>query len=231
MSAQFSMRPRDYLGDHTSKLTLNLALFKVVAPKYDMITKALSMGRDGAWKRDLVNALPAHPDPVCVDLACGTGDITRLVATRYPNGHATGLDLTAAMLVLAQKRLPTLNIEYKEGSMHELPFDTASTDIVTGSYALRNAPDLNRTLDEISRVLKPGGIAAFLDFSKPASRLGQRLGYIMLKLWGGLWGLLFHGNPDVYGYIADSLQYFPDRLALRKAFEERGFTLRRSRRF
>ena len=80
-------------------------------------------------------------------------------------------------------------------------------------------------------VLRPGGTAAFLDFSKPPSRLGQAAGHFALKSWGGLWGLLLHGNPDVYGYIADSLRLYPDRAALRVLFAEQGFTLRGRRRF
>ena len=109
--------------------------------------------------------------------------------------------------------------------MASLPFDAACTDIVTGGYALRNAPDLNQTLDEIDRILKPGGYAAFLDFSKPDHKAGQAVSHGLLKFWGGLWGLILHGNPHVYGYIADSLALFPDRIALKNRFAERGFTL------
>ena len=229
MSTRFKLRPRDHLGHSASKQTFNRALFTEVAPKYDFITKALSLGRDGAWKRHLVANLPEALAPVCVDLACGTGDITRLLAARYPGGRVAGLDLTPSMIEIARAQTPEPNVEYIEGTLHELPLKDASVDIVTGGYALRNAPDLGQALDEIHRVLQIGGTAAFLDFSKPPSRLGQRLSHIALKTWGGLWGLLLHGNPDVYGYIADSLSQFPDRKALREEFNTRGFALRQSR--
>jgi len=179
----------------------------------------------------LLSSLPTIENPVCVDLACGTGDITRMLAKHYPESSVTGLDLTPAMLDIARKETADASINYVEGSMAELPFENASVDVVTGGYALRNAPDLNQTLDEIARILRPGGSAAFLDFSKPHNRTGQAIGHAALKFWGGFWGLVLHGNPDVYGYIADSLKLYPDRAGLRMRFAERGFRQRSSRRF
>jgi len=223
MTTRFHLKPMEYIEVPDTKQSFNRSLFSEVAPKYDFITKALSFGRDAAWKRTLITGLPATGSPVGVDLACGTGDITRLLANRYPDGNITGLDLTPAMLERAQKLTENKKIRFVEGSMQELPFDSESLDIVTGGYALRNAPDLNQTIDEIARVLRPGGAAAFLDFSKPRNAIGQHLTHFALKFWGGLWGLLLHGNPDVYGYIADSLMLYPDRTALRKRFKERGF--------
>ncbi|MDF7806737.1 ubiquinone/menaquinone biosynthesis methyltransferase [Pontiellaceae bacterium B12219] len=231
MIARFNLKPMDYLGAPESKQTFNRSLFAEVAPKYDFITQALSFGRDGAWKRHLLKSLPELEAPQCLDLACGTGDITRMLAKRYPAGKASGLDLTPAMLAIAEKQTGNAAITYIEGSMAELPCKTASLDIVTGGYALRNAPDLNQAIDEIARVLRPGGQAAFLDFSKPVNRTGQRISHFLLKFWGGFWGLLLHGNPDVYGYIADSLKLYPDRAVLRKRFEDRGFQLCSSRKF
>lgn len=225
MTARFNLKPMEYIGAPESKQSFNRSLFGEVSAKYDFITTALSFGRDAAWKRDLLSTLPPARSPRCIDLACGTGDLTRLLATRYPDGTITGLDLTPEMLAIAETRTNTFNVEYVEGSMAALPFDTGCADIVTGGYALRNAPDLNQTLDEIDRIMKPGGYAAFLDFSKPADRTGQIIGHLLLKCWGGLWGRLLHGNPDVYGYIADSLRLYPDRTALHERFAERGMLL------
>lgn len=231
MNTRFSLKPMEYIRAPESKQSFNRSLFAEVAPKYDFITKALSFGRDAAWKRRLLAGLPDSGSPACIDLACGTGDLSRMLAARYPEGQVTGLDLTPQMLEIADKHTDAFNVAYVEGSMAALPFDTGSVDIVTGGYALRNAPDLNQTLDEIARVLRPGGCAAFLDFSKPANKAGQAIGHFLLKFWGGLWGLLLHGNPDVYGYIADSLALFPDRPELRDRFSKRGFTLHASRSF
>jgi demethylmenaquinone methyltransferase/2-methoxy-6-polyprenyl-1,4-benzoquinol methylase len=215
----------DHLGSPDTKEALNRALFTEVAPRYDFVTKALSLGRDASWKRRLVAALPDLNAPVCVDLACGTGDLTRLLATRYTRGRVAGIDLTPSMLELARRHTFMANVEYTEGSMDTLPFEDHSVDVVTGGYALRNAPDLNGAVMEIDRVLQSGGVAGFLDFSKPTSRMGQAVHHVLLKGWGGFWGLVLHGNVHVYGYIADSLRFFPDRNELLGLFRARRFEL------
>lgn len=104
-----------------------------------------------------------------------------------------------------------------------------SIDVVTGGYALRNAPDLSSALAEVMRVLRPGGVAMFLDFSKPKNRWLQRAQYAGLYLWGSFWGLVLHANPEVYAYIAKSLQKYPDRRQLHCLVRDQGFDLTGSR--
>jgi demethylmenaquinone methyltransferase/2-methoxy-6-polyprenyl-1,4-benzoquinol methylase len=108
---------------------------------------------------------------------------------------------------------------------------TESADVVTGAYALRNAPDLGQTLDEIRRILKPGGVAAFLDFARPATRCLGVPEYWLLRTWCGFWGMTLHANPEIHGYIAPSLKVFPDRSQLRALFAERDLDLTASRPF
>lgn len=231
MTSAFDLKYRDYCGSAAGRQEFNRALFTEVAGHYDYVTTALSFGQDAHWKRCLIDALPPGDVSDCLDIACGTGHLTRLLARRYPSATVTGLDLTPAMLALATSLTPDGPISYREGSMAQLPFAPASMDIVTGGYALRNAPDFGVAVRQIARVLRPGGVAAFLDFSKPGHRFGQALGHILLRSWGGFWGLLLHGNPDVYAYIADSLALFPDRIRVRTVFEAEGLVLRSSRRF
>lgn len=113
--------------------------------------------------------------------------------------------------------------------MSSLDFGSGSVDIITGGYALRNAPDLVQTVGEVARVLKPGGVAAFLDFSKPAAKSSQQLQHWILKVWTGFWGILLHRNHHIYTYIAESLKCFPDRPRLRGVLQENGFVVMDSR--
>jgi len=224
----------EFLRTPEAKREYNEILFAEVARRYDLVTRALSLGRDQAWKRALVDSLPAAvagSGPECVDLACGTGDVTFALAARYPQGTVCGVDLTPEMLSIARDRNRSPNVRLELGDMHRLPFPSASVDIVTGSYALRNAPSLHVALTEVHRVLRPGGTAAFLDFSKSPHRLPQRLTYWVLSVWGGFWGLVLHRQPAVYAYIAESLWQFPDRIALRRALADAGLTEVFSRRF
>ncbi len=232
LTRTFTLKCSEYIGQPEKKKYYNEQLFSVVAPKYDFITRALSLGRDGAWKRQLVNALPTDmPAPRCVDLACGTGDVCQLLADRYPHGTVIGIDLTEAMLQLAKQRKQPANLSFVQRDMCATGLESGSVDVVTGSYALRNSPDLEQALVEVRRILKPGGVAAFLDFSKPVTPSLQTAEYLLLKSWGSFWGVMLHGNHEVYAYIAESLAAFPDRAALRVCASRCGFTVTASRRF
>jgi len=232
MSRTFALKFSDYAHQPDKKKFYNEQLFEEVAPKYDFVTKALSLGRDAAWKRQLVNALPSGiATPRCVDLACGTGDVSLLLADRYPQGTVIGIDLTESMLELAKQRQIPNNLSFTQCDMCDTGIESHSVDIVTGSYALRNAPDLEQALVEIKRILKPGGVAAFLDFSKPSMQSLQVAEYWLLKSWGSFWGLVLHGNHEVYAYIAASLASFPDRTHLRESLSNHGLKIASSRRF
>jgi ubiquinone/menaquinone biosynthesis methyltransferase len=231
MADRFALKIGDHLEGAEKKKYYNEKLFSEIAPRYDFITGALSFGRDAAWKRTLISLLPAHESPVCVDLACGTGDITSLLAGKYPRGRVAGLDITEPMLNIARHRNTHPNVSFFNQDMGSLDIVSESVDIVTGGYALRNAPNLGTVIDQISRVLKPRGVAAFLDFSKPDANIPQKMEYWGLKVWTGLWGVLLHRNHEVYSYIAESLQRFPDRRHLRSIFREKGFSIVDSRLF
>jgi demethylmenaquinone methyltransferase/2-methoxy-6-polyprenyl-1,4-benzoquinol methylase len=231
MKGKFEADIRDHLLVPERKKRYNEWHFGEAAPRYDLATRAMSLGRDAAWKRRLVGALPAWPSPSCADLGCGTGDVTFLLAEQYPEGRVVGLDLAEPMLKVARKRNRHGNVRFTRQDMCATDFVNESFDIVTGSYALRNAPDLGRAFEEVHRILKPGGVAAFLDFAKPANPFLQALQYRLLSIWCGLWGFLLHRNREIHGYIAASLETFPDRARLRELLFERGFDLTRSRLF
>ncbi len=219
------------LNEAESKMNYNRVHFAEAAPRYDFVTKALSFGADAVWKKRLVAALESAPASA-LDLACGTGDVCFLLAARFPEARVEGLDLTEEMLALANQRNGFGDrARFVLGDMRALPHADAALDLVTGSYALRNAPDLNQVLLEIHRVLKPGGVAAFLDFSKSPSALVRKIQYGLLRFWGGLWGVLLHGNPAVHGYISESLKGYPTRPELDARFAAAGFEKKSSRLF
>jgi demethylmenaquinone methyltransferase/2-methoxy-6-polyprenyl-1,4-benzoquinol methylase len=225
MNKQLTLKIGDHLQTADKKKYFNEEMFSVIAPRYDFITRLFSFWQDASWKRGLIAALPPKPAPTCLDLACGTGDIAFLLAQKYPQGNITGLDLTEDMLILARQFNKHTNVSFVKGDMGKLEVNAETIDVITGGYALRNAPDLKQTIQEIHRVLKPGGVAAFLDFSKPNGKLAQTIEYYILKGWTGLWGIILNGNHEVYSYIAESLNAFPDRQELRRLFEQQGFAV------
>ena len=256
----------DIFFDPARKRAHNRRLFTVVVPRYDLVTRVLSFGRDRAWKRRLIAELPPAPPgapggsgagtspapretgapretppPLVLDLACGTGDLTFALAERYPQAEVTGLDLNPEMLDFARRRAAASSPasvssadpvpSFREGDMQDLPFADGSVWVVTGAYAVRNAPDLRATLAEIRRVLRPDGQLALLEFSHSARRRVSALQLGLLRFWGRLWGRILHRDAEVYGYIADSLAAFPHLDALEHALREAGFTEVRSRRY
>jgi len=213
------------------KRHFNQRHFTEAASRYDIATRAMSLGGDQSWKKELIAALPEIAAPVCVDLASGTGDVAFLLGARFPRGRITGIDLTADMVTLSDRRNRLENVSFSCRDMAETGFADAGADIVTGSYALRNAPDLAKGLLEVNRIMKPGGHAAFLDFSKSSRPGKQAVQYWLLKCWCGLWGTLLHGNPTIHAYIADSLRQFPPRDEYHQLLRRTGFDLVSSRLF
>lgn len=197
-------------------------IFSVVARVYPFVTRVLSFGRDRAWKRTLCNALPGDSRGIVLDLACGTGDIAITCKRRFPAAMVIGIDISKEMLSSADKSLYN-QIYLVQQDMCDLGIRSSSVDIVTGGYALRNAPDLAAALREIARVVKPCGVAVFLEFSKSTGKISAKIHKLLLWCWGSFWGLILHGNPRIYGYIAESLDRFPDRRTLRAMFREYGF--------
>ena len=218
------------IRDENGKREYNRLMFGVIAAEYDFITRALSFGRDSSWKKELIAALPVSEIEHAVDLACGTGDIALQLTAKYPGAKITGLDLSPQMIALARKRNGGSRVEFREGDMIATGLPDACANIVTGGYALRNAPNLAASLREIFRILKPGGTAAFLDFSKSAAPAAQKISIGAMRCWGGFWGLLLHRNPAMYTYIADSLALFPDRETLREKIAAAGFVNQRGNR-
>ncbi|HLK63584.1 MAG TPA: ubiquinone/menaquinone biosynthesis methyltransferase [Bryobacteraceae bacterium] len=181
------------------------AMFHTVAPRYDFITRAFSYGMDKGWKRSGVEQAKLPERPVVLDLACGTGDFSRLVKDRHPGSRAYTVDITERMVVLARDRGLPDGVCADAGV---LPFRDAAFDCVFIGYGLRNFPDLKRVLREVERVTRPGGLLVSLDFFLPANPVARQLYLGYLYAQGAFWGLVLHGRPRVYTYIPDSLRTF-----------------------
>jgi ubiquinone/menaquinone biosynthesis methyltransferase len=224
MGSAFSLGNSDALKNPTQKRQINRQMFAIIAPRYQWITQILSFGQDRLWKQSLIRALPDLATPLCLDLACGPGDISLLLAARFSSGTVIGVDISPEMLRLARCSQQPANLHYVLADMQCLPVADQSLDIITGGYALRNAPDLNVLLQVIFQKLKPGGAALFLDFSRPIQPRKANLQAKLLKFWTRLWGRIFHGNAEVYGYIAESLALFPNVQDLRERIMAAGFS-------
>ncbi len=182
----------------------------------------LSYGRDRRWKERLVEAAEVRPGARVLDLACGTGDLVFGAAAR--GAEVTGLDITPRMLELARRKPQVrAGITWVVGDMDALPVASAAFDAVTTGYGLRNVPDLVRAIEEIHRVLKPGGVLCSLDFDKPPARWLERVYLGYLTGVGAALGWLLHRDPDTYRYIPASIRRYPGASAVAGLMRRAGF--------
>ena len=185
-------------------------LFATIADRYDLITRVLSYGMDGRWKRRLVARAAVQPGERALDLATGTGDVAFALAAR--GAVVAGLDVTHRMLQLArgkQGQAGLARVTWTTGDMTALPFPDGVFALVTTSYGLRNVPDLDDAIAEIVRVLAPGGRFLSLDFNRPTSPALRAVYLAYLGAVGATLGWLLHGDPDTYRYIPASIRHYP----------------------
>lgn len=212
----------DDIATPTGKRRYVRALFATIADRYDFITVALSYGQDGRWKRRLIGLAGPLGGTRVLDLATGTGDIAFGAAAS--GADVVALDVTHRMIELARaKARAGREVRFLVGDMQALPFPAASFDVVTVGYGLRNVPDLGGAIDEIARVLKPGGRMWSLDFNRPASPLVTWLYLTYLTLVGGALGWVLHRDADTYRYIPASLRAYPGAAGVTRMLEARGF--------
>jgi demethylmenaquinone methyltransferase/2-methoxy-6-polyprenyl-1,4-benzoquinol methylase len=201
------------------------ALFATIADRYDFITVALSYGQDGRWKRRLVRMAQPGPNTHALDLATGTGDIA--FACEAAGARVVGLDVTYRMIELARGktacRAGDRTPAFLVGDMVALPFPDCSFDLVTTGYGLRNVPDLTRAIDEIRRVLKPGGQLLSLDFNRPGNVIVRAVYLTYLEIVGGSLGWVLHRDPETYRYIPASIRQYPGAPAVAQLMRSRGF--------
>ena len=197
-----------HLADKRLKQKYVATMFDIMAPGYDSFTKIFSFGMDAAWKARLIEegTRRAPATPRLLDLACGTGDLGIELAGRTRAGVALGLDLSPVMLGEAVRRGSPLRLAACD--MLRLCVADRSFDMVSIGYGIRNTGEVQGSLREIARVLRPGGLLLNLDFYKPVGKLWRETFLQYLWYSGRLSGWLWHREPLVYSYIAKSIRRF-----------------------
>lgn len=203
-------------------------LFDRIAPVYDQLNTWLSLGQHRIWKQMAVKWSGAQPGHTCLDICCGSGDLTQLLAAAVgTTGQVYGVDFSTAQLAIAQQRIqhhsPPPPITWLEGDALNLPFTDARFDAATMGYGLRNVTDIPRSLTELYRVLKPGATAAILDFNHPSNPLVQTFQQWYLDTIVVPTAQRF-GLTDEYAYIAPSLDRFPTRTKQLELARQVGFS-------
>ncbi len=204
------------------------ALFNQIAPVYDQLNAWLSLGQHRVWKQMAIQWAQPKLGGINVDLCCGSGDLTLLMAHRLSgNGQVIGIDFSHQQLAIAQQRTQSISwaksIQWIEADVLELPLGDNTVDAITMGYGLRNVTDIPKALQEIHRVLKPQGKVAILDFNRataPDVRQFQQWYLRQIVVPIAAWFQL----EEEYAYLETSLARFPTgpeqvELALAAGFE------------
>lgn len=201
------------------------AVFDRVAPSYDLMNDLMSLGLHRLWKRIAVAIARPRPGERILDLAAGSGDLAEALARRVrPGGEVWVTDLNRRMLERGRDRLLDAGVPAPavQCDAERLPFPAASFDAVTVGFGLRNMTHKDAALAEMARVLRPGGRAVVLEFSRiwePLAPLYELYSFRVLPWLGER----VAGDADAYRYLAESIRMHPDQAALKAMMERAGF--------
>jgi demethylmenaquinone methyltransferase/2-methoxy-6-polyprenyl-1,4-benzoquinol methylase len=191
-------------------------MFDRIAPVYDAMNRAMTLGLDRRWRRLTVDTV-VHKDNDVLDACCGTGDLA--LAAERAGGRVTGIDFSGRMLERARRKSST--IKWVEGDLLALPFPDASFDVATVGFGIRNVEDLEAGLRELARVLRPSGRLGCLEITRPRGVLRP-----FFRLWfDGLVPLAGKVLPGgaAYAYLPASVRRFPGPEDLAGAMRSAGF--------
>lgn len=209
------------------KAGLVRGVFDSVASRYDLMNDLMSAGLHRIWKRYTIDQAALRPGNVVLDLAGGTGDLTRQFAHKVgKEGHVVLADINAAMLEQGRRRLVDAgvagNVSIAQVDAEELPFADGSFDCVAMAFGLRNVTDKNAALISMYRVLKPGGKAMILEFSEPRKAIRPAYELYSFKVLPTI-GKLIADDADSYRYLAESIRMHPNQEELKAMMQESGF--------
>ncbi|MBE3554468.1 MAG: demethylmenaquinone methyltransferase [Thermicanus sp.] len=201
-------------------------VFESIAERYDLMNTLLSFGVHKYWRNVTMKKMGVKEGDTALDVACGTGDWTIALAKKTKNPEGIyGLDFSRQMLKVADRklkreRLGGVNLVY--GSALDLPFPENRFDYATIGFALRNVPDIGRTLQEMLRVVKPGGKIVSLELSKPVWPPFRMVYFLYFNHILPLLGKIFTNRYEQYKWLPQSLASFPNHRELKEIFYRAG---------
>jgi len=200
-------------------------VFDSVAGKYDVMNDLMSAGMHRLWKRFAVDLIPIRPGQRVLDLAGGTGDMARLYAAKVgASGVVVHTDINHAMLSEGRDKLIDrgLALPTVQCNAEALPFADRAFDIVSIAFGLRNVTRKEHALAQMRRVLRPGGAALILEFSRVAAPLAPAYDWYSFNILPRL-GRLVANDEASYRYLAESIRVHPDQESLARLMEQAGF--------
>jgi demethylmenaquinone methyltransferase/2-methoxy-6-polyprenyl-1,4-benzoquinol methylase len=203
-------------------------MFGRIAPRYDLLNHLLSFNLDKRWRARTVARVAEildRPGARVLDLCCGTGDLALALESRGKRPMLAS-DFCHPMLVEAHRKIDVrgFGTPVFEADALALPLAAASLDLITVAFGFRNLANYQRGLEEMLRVLKPGGTAAILEFSQPPNAAFRALyGFFSTSVLPRVGGMI-SGSRDAYAYLPESIRKFPGAEELAQQMRRTGFS-------
>jgi demethylmenaquinone methyltransferase/2-methoxy-6-polyprenyl-1,4-benzoquinol methylase len=217
-----------YQNEQVAKKEQVADMFNNISKTYDFLNHFLSLGIDIIWRKKAINQLKADQPKLILDVATGTGDFAFEALKILKPEKIIGVDISRGMLDMADQKIFKRGLsdqfEVRMGDSEKLLFDADTFDAVTVAYGVRNFENLQAGLADIHRVLKPGGKAVVLEFSKPKTfPIKQLYNFYFNYITPGI-GKLFSKDARAYSYLPESVAAFPDGAAFTGLMDKVGFT-------
>jgi len=197
-------------------------MFARIARSYDLLNRVLSLGIDRRWRRALLERAGALEGRLAVDACCGTGDVAFELARA--GARVVGVDFTPEMLVRAERKRPAAGAAtvFAHGDALQLPVRSASADVCTNAFGLRNVADRRAGIREMQRVLRPGGRVVILEFSMPPGAVvGGLYRFYFTRLLPTV-GRLVSRDREAYSYLPRTVLAWPSPPELQRELEQSG---------
>lgn len=201
-------------------------MFNNISANYDFLNHFLSLGIDHLWRKKAVKQLVLQQPKVMLDLATGTGDFA-IACLKLKPTQIIGMDISSGMLEVGKQKMKKRAfdqvIDMQLGDSENLPFADATFDAITVGFGVRNFENLEKGLSEMLRVLKPGGQAVVLEFSKPKSFPVKQLFGFYSKVFIPLFGKYISKDERAYTYLPESVAAFPEGAAFVAVLQKVGY--------
>lgn len=224
---------KPYKNDNREKSAQVKDMFDNIAPAYDFMNRAMTLGIDKLWRRKAVSMIKKHyeatsGDYSILDIATGTGDLAIMMALALPRTHITGVDLSEGMIEIGREKVSrkelAARIDLKCADCLALPFPDNSFDCVTIAYGVRNLQRLSDGYREMLRVLRPGGMLCVIEMSRPTGKFVLPFYNFYTRYVIPAAGRIASKDNSAYTYLPESIEAVAQGKEMTSIISEAGFS-------
>ena len=183
-------------------------MFSKIAPRYDMLNRIMSLGRDLSWRKLAIREADFPENSLILDLGAGTADMALEVFRAHDSATVIGYDNCDDLIRIGQHKVPDKSMKWIIGDGRKLPFPSATFDGIVAGFSVRNIPEPDFVFREMYRILKPDGKIVILDMVKPEGNLFKKIFRFHFTCIVPVLGKLIGSDPDAYSYLLPSIENF-----------------------